>query len=237
VRLMSEDNPVISVLINATERINDCVRFMIRNSGILKIPTAEVVLWNQNGKFTTGTDKINLYDEVKISANVRGISDLLFVGKVFAARCRIEQAGTIFPSFITLFCRASYAQKLVRDYITFDYADRGTMCNEAIEDMLTYPDSRVLGEETVGTGIILTTDTGDITKTVYPENLIKRSILDAIRVVSEALNYDGYWTGDTWNELVFKKVGTEAVNPSVTLSHPFIQVEINEDLDEMKNLI
>lgn len=225
----TENNPDISLLINGVNLISDCQSFNVKNAGVLKIPSATIILSNKNGKYTHGTDEIELYNPVIIDCDVRGITDRIFYGKVWIPEGKMSKTKNRSP--LTLSCKAYPAQKLVRQTIKRNYADEGWRCKEAIEDLLKNPDS---GEDT---GITLITDNGEIIDTPFPEDMDKENLLDGIRCVAEKINYDGYFTGENWNQLYFKKVGTDAVNPTVHLEHPFSPIKFKVSIDEIKNYI
>jgi len=227
----TELNPDLVINIDGTDRLSSCKSFTIKNAGILKIPTAEIALSNKNGYYTTGTHEIKLYDTVYIDADVRGVTDRIFYGRVYTPSGELARAGSEMLSDLLIECKAEFGQKMIRERITRKYADEGWLCKEAIEDFLANPDSGS------NTGITLETDSGLITTTPFPRNLDGDTLLSAIRAVAEKINYSGYWKGTTWNTLFFKAVGTEACSPAISLSHPFMPIKPKSSIEEIKNYI
>jgi len=225
----TENDPTINIYIDAIDRFSDCREFKITNAGLLKVPTAQVILANKDGKYTNGgANHISLYDTVEIKADVGQGVNSIFYGHIYRAKSKFFKPRI--SAYLRLPCKA-FGQKTVRETKTFDYADKGWRCKEAIEDFLQNPDS---GSDT---GCVLTTDTGEIVNKEFPINMDGDSLLDGIRAVAEEINYDGYWTGTDWSTPYFKAVGTDATNPLIQLAHPFLLCEPDFDIEEIKNYI
>jgi len=226
--MVSENDPTINIFIDAEDRFSDCRQFKIVNAGLLKVPTATIWLKNTDGEYTTGANEILPYDTVEIKADVRGTVDLIFYGRIYRPVCKIFKPKV--SPYLELRCKA-FGQKTVRETKTFDYADKGWRCKEAIEDFLAHPDS---GSDT---GCVLETDSGDIVNKEFPINMDGEYLLDGIRAVAEELNYDGYWKGTDWSTPYFKAVGTDQVSPTIHLQHPFVFAQPDFDIEEIKNYI
>jgi len=237
---MSEDNPQVTVRwydpaaaiwVDITPYVKT---FRVRDAGVLKIPRAEITLQNLNGKFTSGTDRIPLHCEVRIHGKVREVEDVIFEGyyeELNAGMSRRREE-------LILNCRG-YAQVLLWDTITYQYGLNNEHVpgkwnlKDVIENFLANPDSGY------NTGVILQTDTGDILLDAGNEcNFDKIPLLDALRKIGERINYDGYtYVSDGILYLVFKLVGSEMASPAVTLTHPFVDVNYEVNLDEVYNYI
>lgn len=237
-----ENNPIIVVEYydgdNWVNLLSDTREFTVEHSGILSVPTATLNLFNKDGKYYQkgmyssayssddyATGPILQNSPLRIKADVRGVEDLIFYG-------RVVELGGLFKDYqsnwIDVVCQEDPTLKLLNDTITKDYTD--TASKTAIEDFLANPDSKE------NPGITLETDDGAITLSIYPRNLERTSLLEAIRYVAEEIHYDGYM--DTQNsELIFKLIGQDPTNPYITLNHPYITLKPEVDLKEMKNVI
>jgi len=207
-------------------------RFETRDAGILKIPTASIVLNNKAGRWTDGVNKIPDCAPLKITADVRGVVDTIFQGYYL----RSEGDFTRRKHDVTIKGKG-YGVKLLWDTITYPYhqddLNRGiwTM-KDVVEDFLAIPDS---GHDT---DITLVTDSGDILTERPVDDFDRESLFDALRSIAEKLNYDGYvYDVPPSLKLNFKAVGTVQTDPAITLAHPFISVKPIRDTEEIRNFI
>lgn len=239
-----------------TELQDYAASFKIRDAGVLAVPSINLFLHNFQGRFTDNQNSLYLknYGIIRVRVDVGNGLDTLFYGRIYGKRDPISGAyykggfgagfGSGFQvgtgglrSTVELFCKDIGAQKLLDQTKTFPegmgYASWKNTCKEAIEDFLVNPDSEI------DTGITLETDNGLITTTEFPRDPNQDSLLDLLRLVADAINYDGYVYVNTSNQLklYFKQAGTEETNPVITLRDPFKEVEPNYDLDEIGNII
>jgi len=235
VKMPSENDPTITV-----EYWDDSWKslaayaksFTIKDAGVLNVPTADILLSNKDGHWTSGASKIPYYSPIRLTADVRGVVDEIFLGHYL----RHEGDFTRRKHNVRLKCKG-YALKLLRDTITYPYhaddLNRGVWTmKDVIEDFLGNPDS---GHDT---GITLIMDNGDILTERPVDDFDRETLLDALRSIAEKLNYDGYIYDSPPNlKLNFKAVGTIQANPSITLEHPFVFIKPIGDAEEIRNFI
>lgn len=231
----TEDEPVVTIEYwdNTWYSIAGYAKsFIVRDAGLLNVPTADITVHNKDGLFTSGTTKIPGVAPIRISADVRGAVDEIFRGYYV----RYDGDKTRRKHDLKLHC-VGYGVKLLWDTITYPYhqdnENRGVWTmKDVIEDFLGAPDSGV------GTGITLVTDGGAILTEEPTDDFERETLLDALRKIGERLNYDGYMTDAPPNlELVFKEVGTVQTNPPITLQDPFVHIRPIQDWEEIRNHI
>ena len=231
----TENDPVISIEYwddTWKSLLGYAKRFLVKDSGILKISTAEILVNNKGGHWTSGATKIPACADIRITADVRGAVDEIFRGYYL----RHEGDFSRRKHDLTLKCK-SYAIKLLWDTITRPYHQAylnqgGWTMKDVIEDFLAEPDSGY------DTGITLVTDTGDILTEPPVDDFDRETLLDALREIAEEINYDGYIYDSPPNlKLKFKEIGTVQTNPSITLDHPFIFVRPVKDMEEVRNFV
>jgi len=209
--------------------------FLVEDAGLLKVAMAKIVLKNKYGMFTDGgPDNLDHWRPIRIRVDMRGTWDTLFYGRCYRDEGLIESRKI--PE-LTLIARG-LGQKLLEDTITKAYYDEYTsgqqnwMIKTMIDHFLMYPDS------SWNTGITLDQDGGIIVTTPPKDNFERTSLLDALRNIAEAIDYDGYVYEQGGSIFAsFRKIGTVATNPYVTLDHPFIWAKPVRDIEEVKNYI
>jgi hypothetical protein len=242
---------------NWVELQSYATEFRVRDAGILKSPSVNVFLHNYRGRFSNVNSDLYLkdYKIVRIRANIRNSTwDTIFYGRIYSKRDPITGAyykggfgagfGSGFQhgdgglrSTIEVMCRDIGAQKLLdltksqpKDQ---GYKSAGNLCNDAIIDFLVHPD------DMLDSNIILETDTGIIETTVFPRDANKDTLLDLLQSAGEEIGYDGYSYINSSNQLKlhFYPIGTEETNPQIFLQEPFVSIEPNYDIDDVKNII
>jgi hypothetical protein len=191
-----------------TELQEYAASFKIKDAGVLAVPSTNVFLHNFQGRFTDNQNSLYLknYGIIRIRADVGNGLDTLFYGRVYGKRDPKSGAyfkggfgagfGTGFQvgtggsrSTLELICRDIGTQKLLDQTKSYSegegYASQKIDCKTAIEHFLANPDSGI------DTGITLETDDGLITTTDFPRDPNKDSLLDLLRLVADAINYDG----------------------------------------------
>jgi len=241
---VSEDYPDIEVSywdgsswIDIIDYVYD---FEVRDAGIKKIPMLTLRLHNENGRFTkaAGSDALNMNDEIRVRADVRGSWDTIFQGNIYAFDPDQFIKGAPEPrSVLTVVARSKYGQRCLRDTITHPYHDQGWFAQEAIVDFLANPDSGT------NTGITLNTDSGSILTDDFPTNPKKTTLLKAIQDACEKTGYLG-WFDDTNGTLYLRKYrspGTSLPTPSPSIhydhSNGLLDVVPKKDIEDLKNYI
>jgi len=215
--------------------IQDCKFFDIEDAGILKIPSCKITLFNPS-------NIPDFYDLVRIFADVRGENDMIFYGRLYKHLDRTLLGTTGKQVLLDLHCRG-IGQRLINDTITNPYYDQQQASDpntrwtfkEVIEDFLAIPDSLY------ATNITLEHDSGDILDAVNGAcNFDQQTLLDALRVICETIDYDGYIyiDGETAKLKIWDIVSNpQAASPAVTLNHPYTHIDQNYDSDDVKNII
>lgn len=240
--MVSEDDPNLEVAwydssvpkwVDVTDYLKT---FKVTDAGCLKVPSAQVVLKNKNGRFTSGANEIDSYAKVRIRGDVRGSWDMIFDGRYLDYKGNFTRK----THDLMLICYDRIGEKTLNDTITASYGSQDEAghtswtLKEVIENFLSNPDSGS------ATGITLDTDAGDIT-TVHARqesNFLRDSLLDALRRIAERINYDGYFEESAGVDyLRFKEAGTVNASPAVTLDHPFIKIEPERSIREIRNHI
>lgn len=194
--------------------------FKVTNSGIFRTPQLELNLKNRNGRFTGNGDiTIQTAKLLRIRANVRGITDTLFYGRVRPFTSTNKSKREV----LNVSASGLVTQKLLWDKITHEYlteqnesSTERTM-KQVIEHMLTHPDSDPEGTRG-DLGVSLVTDSGNITTEPAGHNFDKQTLLDAIKQICEYIGYAGYEeiSGSALN-LHLYPYGWQPANPAITI--------------------
>lgn len=208
--------------------------FSVRSGNAYKVGYAEIVLRNIDGNLTSGSNPISLGKPIKIDVDVRGDPDTIFYGRVY--RRKVKKDGDK-PEILTLYC-FGLERKFLEETITRSYRDEflsgavdWTMAS-ALNNAITSPDS----DES--TGYTLQTE-GLITSTPPLTNYKNTPLMDVIRDVADALDYDGYFEVDALNNkvFVFKPVGTVVPVVPVVLdsSTAKFSYEFDDSIEQLAN--
>jgi len=237
-----EDNPVIYIEytddafppVSWNSIKNYALRFNVKNSGILKVPEAQLVLKNTDGRYTGGgAITLGLYQLLRIRADVRGVIDTLFYGRIESLMSYNQKKREL----LTVTARG-FTQRLLQDTITYKYlteqnegvADRSM--KDVIDHFLANPDSGV------ATGINLITDTGAITTEKAKHDFDRESLLDAVKTICEYVGYAGYEEVSDGNiNLHLYPYGWEPTNPAITIPEDVINRRFEHSLEELYNHI
>lgn len=218
-------------------------QWITRDGGLRKSPLAEVVLVNPS-------ELPSYYDLFRINADIRGVQDQVFYGRVFDVEKGFVPGRKKIGVLITAL--GLEGAKLNRDTITRKYQDEQDArkpetkwtFKDMIIDFLDVPDSGysvwdVPGGQTKA--YRLDTDSGPITNAIYGGmNFGQQSLLDAFRRIAEFLAYDGYVYIDPSTDkarVKFVQVGTLGASPSVTLQEPFLGFVWKGTIRPVKNYI
>lgn len=235
--------------------------FKTKNAGVLKVPSIELLLYNQYARFTDKSSDYYIGDNklFRVRADIGSGYSNLFYGRIFARDSEINEVisragfGSGFSSgfpkgvtggHLTQFIGRDFANILVRETISSwvdkdlhksspeAYNTNGIDCATAVANMLADPDSHM------DTGITLVTDTGLITKITAPSDPEKTYLLDYLRDVAELIGYDGYMYESGGNlYLYFKPDGMEETSPAIYLQEPLRSLKVGNTIEEVKNVI
>jgi len=214
--------------------------FTIKNAGLLKTPEVTVVLNNKDGLFTSGGTPIEKHNILKITADVRGVVDRVFFGRVTNRNSKNQKKQEV----LTLTGRG-FSQKLLQDIISKQFLTDNEekvatfSMKTAIEYMLLHPDSGF------DTGVILLTDTGDISTVTAKHNFDREWLLDAIAKCCEYIGYTGYEDTDDDNiQIRLHPYGYSPTNPYITFGdnadgneYKIIEREYEDGTEEIFNHI
>jgi len=234
--LPSQDSPDISVKYwdgdTWTNLINETISFRISRKGLQALPTLEVVLDNWKGKFfhpynfSYNEDYLNkglAYSEascIEIWCDIGTGFKNMFRGYIE----RVECNPSIFhKDEITVLAYHEHPQ-LLKDSVTKDFRELGKTISEALEELLTDPDS---GE---GIDFVIEHDGGIITTTKCKEDFKGEKLFDAIQRLMETIAYDGYWGykyTSPFRKLNVYPVGTRTIFKSYDKPHLLIKPEIS----------
>jgi len=181
------------------------------DGGIQQIPEIELALYNTTGKYTNPGSAyyIDLYSIFRVRADVRGVWDTVFLGRVNEHKSKMRGKSA---DYMPLICRGM-ADILLRDTITYDYADRQEAWAPKTPALWTFRNmlqdflggGRSSGDPFAGwgdsgfsNGVVLESayDASKIDGAVTAGmNFDETPLLNAVRDACEEIQYDGYMTG------------------------------------------
>jgi len=207
-----------------------CKSFTIRDAGLLKIPQVDVLM-------RPPTNFPEKYERFRIFVNTTGTDYMPFYGRI-SELIRNPQLGST-RRYHTLVAYG-LEKRCKNDTITWKYATEqaahGALWTykTMIEDFLVLPDSGY------DTNLTLDTDSGNILNNVGKGcDYTRDTLLDALRIISETIGYDGYvWIDGSDAKVKYVGLGTLAASPATTFADPFVRKpELNETIDEIRNYI
>jgi len=187
----------------------DVEYFRVESKGVLRIPTVEIGLYNNNGKYTnTGSaNYIDHYSILRVKADVRGVGDTIFLGRVDKHLSKfVGMKADMMPLI-----GKGMGEKTLNDTITWGYSDKQEegepdtvwTFREVLQDFLGgYHSSGVpfMGIPDTGYDMSIVLEsaysaTKIDAKITNALNFDKTPCNDAIRTIAEELQYDGYIDG------------------------------------------
>ncbi len=214
------------------QSITDAVTaWRVLDEGLTRAATAEVTLHGDITDIGAGL----AYQLYRLQVRPQSTWQTIFLGLSYNPTTRTHLGtGSTVNRAKCLVSLVSGADRLVSDYITYDYfalqsaiypSTTGALTfRDAIEDLLANPDSGV----DTGFTLFSAEDAAGIDHAVDAScNFHRQSLFDAIRTIADRIGYDGFYylEGDTTPTVVLAPYSKAS---QATLDHPFVREPIYE---------